>query len=306
VLQQAGVPCTDAGACWPLLKARLPECRTLKLAALPARLPAVNVLVKNTQSVETLGSTSLIASDKTGTLTQNRMTVQHCWYDGRLHRAPAYKNNRAAKAGLAAVVEHAGSSGGALPHYDIQAASFQQLQMIATLCNSSDFDASKLHLGYGKKEADGQGQGHEQHRSSLDRLRQLAGDVLHRSDSPRAVPAPPVSDVEAGLVAPDVQPAAQVPGAGGLDRQESGLHLQLRAALEDPAFNLLQLQVGGWCLPGFAAVPAAASCCLHVGGTALASLRSASSRAPRCPCSLPCRSAPATPQSPPSSSLPSH
>jgi magnesium-transporting ATPase (P-type) len=43
------------------------------------RMKAVSVLVKKTDIVEALGSATRIASDKTGTLTQNQMTVMNCW-----------------------------------------------------------------------------------------------------------------------------------------------------------------------------------------------------------------------------------
>ncbi|EFC48712.1 predicted protein [Naegleria gruberi] len=57
---------------------------TVCLTVSAKRLKAVNVLVKKLEHVETLGSTSVICSDKTGTLTQNRMTVVELWVDGRV------------------------------------------------------------------------------------------------------------------------------------------------------------------------------------------------------------------------------
>ncbi|KAL9657714.1 hypothetical protein ABK040_005067 [Willaertia magna] len=57
---------------------------TACLTVSATRLRAVNVLVKKLEHVETLGSTSVICSDKTGTLTQNRMTVVEMWSDGTI------------------------------------------------------------------------------------------------------------------------------------------------------------------------------------------------------------------------------
>lgn len=57
---------------------------SLSLAIGVQRMVKKHALIKKLSSVETLGSTTVIATDKTGTLTQNEMTVREIWVDGRV------------------------------------------------------------------------------------------------------------------------------------------------------------------------------------------------------------------------------
>ncbi|MBI4654183.1 MAG: cation-transporting P-type ATPase [Nitrospirae bacterium] len=56
---------------------------TLSLAMGSQRMAKKNALIKTLTSVEALGSVTVICTDKTGTLTQNIMSVREIWFDGR-------------------------------------------------------------------------------------------------------------------------------------------------------------------------------------------------------------------------------
>ena len=68
----------------------LPAIVTIVLALSVSRMVRAKTIVRKLSSVETLGAVDVVCSDKTGTLTQNKMTVMECYIDGKMIDGEAF------------------------------------------------------------------------------------------------------------------------------------------------------------------------------------------------------------------------
>lgn len=109
---------------------------TVCLTLTAKRMASKNCLVKNLEAVETLGSTSTICSDKTGTLTQNRMTVAHMWFDNQIIEADTTEDQSGAQ-------------------YDKTSDGFKAIARVASLCNRAEFKPNQEGVPILKREVNG-------------------------------------------------------------------------------------------------------------------------------------------------------
>jgi Ca2+-transporting ATPase len=74
----------------------LPIIITMVLGVGGYALSRKGAIVKRLRAAEALGNVTVIATDKTGTITENKMRLEHLYFDGAIHRAQDFKENEKA------------------------------------------------------------------------------------------------------------------------------------------------------------------------------------------------------------------
>ena len=74
----------------------LPIIITMVLGVGSYALSKKGAIVKRLRAAEALGNVTVIATDKTGTITENKMRLEHLYFDGGIHRSQDFKENEKA------------------------------------------------------------------------------------------------------------------------------------------------------------------------------------------------------------------
>ena len=110
---------------------------TISLSISAARLSKRNCIVKNLEAVETIGATSIILCDKTGTLTLNQPSVAHVWIDNSIGE-----------------VDTAADENPAIS-FDAQSSTWKNLARVAVLCSRAEFASNDSNDGTMRREVVG-------------------------------------------------------------------------------------------------------------------------------------------------------
>ncbi|KAF7916308.1 hypothetical protein EAE99_009781 [Botrytis elliptica] len=135
---------------WINVPTLIVDCVSVAIAFIPEGLPIAltasltitanlmrknKILCKSLKTVETLGAVSVICSDKTGTLTKNKMFVTECCI-GTHSMTPQSAKDEMTSSGR-------------------NNTAISQMRLIAGLCNSGEFDASTMHLPLSDRKING-------------------------------------------------------------------------------------------------------------------------------------------------------